>query len=192
MWEYGTGGSRNTEGRGDPIYGFEALPEFGQLQDKLGVKAIRPPDSRLPGASGGRANRFFAVQERRREVDSSFYHLWTPAVDWSEARPLAREKRTRRKMRRGCRCWSCKTVDRTSPLFARSAPQKGLDGYAVGALKQVVEQFGRKKVLMKSDNEPAICLQDLVRKETDIEIAMEEAHVGDHQASGVAKGSSGP
>ena len=61
-----------------------------------------------------------------------------------------------------------------------------------GFKKQVIEQLGRKKVLMKSDNEPAICLQDLVRKETDIEIAMEEAHVGDHQASGVARGSSGP
>ena len=46
----------------------------------------------------------------------------------------------------------------------------------------------RKKVVMKSDNEPAIMLlKDLVRKETDVEIVMEESPVGDHQANGAAE-----
>jgi hypothetical protein len=40
-------------------------------------------------------------------------------------------------------------------------------------------------MIMKSDSEPAILLlKDLVRKETDVELVMEEAPVGDRAANG--------
>ena len=77
---------------------------------------------------------------------------------------------------------------RTKMVYARVVPQKGHDDYAIGALKRIVEQLGYKRIVMKSDNEPAILLlKDLVRKETDVEIVMEEAPVGDHQANGAAE-----
>ena len=74
---------------------------------------------------------------------------------------------------------------RTKMVFARVVPRKGLDEYAVGAMKRIVEQLGYKRIIMKSDNEPAILLlKDLVRKETDVEVVMEEVPVGDHAANG--------
>ena len=42
--------------------------------------------------------------------------------------------------------------NRFKMVFARVVPAKGVDGYAVGALRQIVEQFGYKKIVMKSDN----------------------------------------
>ena len=55
---------------------------------------------------------------------------------------------------------------RTKMVFARVLPRKGLDEYAVGALKRIVEQLGYKKIILKSDNEPAIlALKEAVRRE---------------------------
>ena len=49
-------------------------------------------------------------------------------------------------------------------------------------VKRMVERLGYKKVIMKSDNKPAIlALKEAVRRETDVEIVMEEVPVGDHQ-----------
>jgi hypothetical protein len=74
---------------------------------------------------------------------------------------------------------------RTKMVYSRVVPKKGLDDYAVGALKRITEELGYKKVVMKSDNEPSILqLKDLVRKETDVELVMEEVPVGDHAANG--------
>jgi hypothetical protein len=43
-------------------------------------------------------------------------------------------------------------------------------------------------VIMKSDDEPAIvALKETVGREASVEIVMEEAPVGDHQANGVAE-----
>ena len=74
---------------------------------------------------------------------------------------------------------------RTKMVYSRVVPKKGLDDYAVGALKRITEELGYKKVVMKSDNEPSILqLKDLVRKETDVELVMEEVPVGDHASNG--------
>ena len=55
-------------------------------------------------------------------------------------------------------------------------------------VKKMVERSGHKKIIMKSDNEPAIlALKEAVRRESDVEIAMEEVPVGDHQANGLAE-----
>jgi hypothetical protein len=43
-------------------------------------------------------------------------------------------------------------------------------------------------VIMKSNDEPAmLALKEAVRKEASVEIVMEEAPAGDHQANGVAE-----
>ena len=76
----------------------------------------------------------------------------------------------------------------TKMTMARAAPSKGVDSYAVETVKRMVERLGYKKIIMKSDNEPAIlALQEAVRRETDVEIVMEEVPVGDHQANGLVE-----
>ncbi len=77
---------------------------------------------------------------------------------------------------------------RAKMVYSRVAPQKGLGDYTVGSLKKIAKQLGYKKVVIKSDNEPAIfSLKDLARKETDVEVVMEEVPVGDRAANGVAE-----
>ncbi len=50
------------------------------------------------------------------------------------------------------------------------------------------EQQGYNKVTMKSDSGPAIlALKEAARREASVEIVMEEAPAGDHQANGVAE-----
>ena len=46
--------------------------------------------------------------------------------------------------------------NRTKMIMARVVPSKGLDSYAAEIVKMMVERLGYKKVIMKSDNEPAI------------------------------------
>ncbi len=80
------------------------------------------------------------------------------------------------------------TDNRTKMIIARVAPSKGVDRYAVETVKNVVERFGYRKIVMKSDSEPAIlALKEAVRRESDVEIVMEEVPVGDHQANGLAE-----
>jgi len=65
-------------------------------------------------------------------------------------------------------------------------PSKGNDDYARQLLVQVVRETGYRRVVLKSDNEPAIVvLKQAARAElTDVECLMEESPVGDHQANG--------
>jgi hypothetical protein len=52
----------------------------------------------------------------------------------------------------------------------------------------MVERLGHKKIIMKSDREPAIlACNEAVRRESDVEIVLEEVPVGDHQANGMAE-----
>ncbi len=72
--------------------------------------------------------------------------------------------------------------------MARVVPSNGVDNYAVETVKGTVERLGHKKIIMKSDNEPAIlALKEDVRRESDVEIVMEEVPVGDHEANGLAE-----
>ncbi len=65
---------------------------------------------------------------------------------------------------------------------------KGVVDYAVGVVKKMIEQLGNKKAILKSDNEPAIlALKDAVIRESDVEIVLEDAPVGDHQANGLVE-----
>ena len=73
---------------------------------------------------------------------------------------------------------------KTKMIMARVAPSKGVDGFAVENVKKMVERLGHKKIIMKSDN---LALKEAVRRDTRMEIVMEEAPVGDHQANGAAE-----
>ena len=78
--------------------------------------------------------------------------------------------------------------NRTKMIMAGVVPSKELDSYAVETVKRMVERLGYKKVIMKSDNEPAIpALKEAVRRESDVEIVMEEVPVADHQAKGLVE-----
>ncbi len=73
-------------------------------------------------------------------------------------------------------------------IMASVVPNKGLREYAVEVFRRFVGQLGYKKAILKSDNEPAILsLKEAVRRETSLEIVMEESFVGDHQANGIAE-----
>ena len=77
---------------------------------------------------------------------------------------------------------------KTKMIMARVVPGKGVDSYAVETVKKMVERLGHKKIIMKSDNAPAIlALKEAVRRESDVEIVMEEVPAGDHQANGLAE-----
>jgi hypothetical protein len=52
----------------------------------------------------------------------------------------------------------------------------------------MIEQLCYKKASLKSDNERAIlAFKGAIRKESDVEKALEEALVGDHRASGLVE-----
>ena len=54
---------------------------------------------------------------------------------------------------------------RTRMITAKVVPSKGLDSYAVASVSRALEQLGCKKVILRSDNEPAIlALKEAVRQ----------------------------
>ncbi len=48
------------------------------------------------------------------------------------------------------------TDSKTKMIMARVSTSKGLGSSAVETVKKMVERLGHKKIIMKSDNEPAI------------------------------------
>ncbi len=76
--------------------------------------------------------------------------------------------------------------NKTKMIMEWVVPSKGVESYAVETVKKMVERLGYRKIIRKSDNEPAIlALKEAVRRESDVEIVMEEVPVGDHQANGL-------
>ncbi len=55
--------------------------------------------------------------------------------------------------------------NKTKMIMARVVPSKGVDSYAAETVKKMVERLGYRKIIMKSDNEPAIlALKEAVRR----------------------------
>ena len=66
-------------------------------------------------------------------------------------------------------------------------PEKGLNAYAVAALGREITLSGYNRMILKSDQEPAILnLLKAVKNERaeDIEIMLEQSPVGEHQSNG--------
>ncbi len=58
--------------------------------------------------------------------------------------------------------------DKTKLATAKIAPSKGVQEYAVQAVRKFAEQLGCNKVIMKSDSEPAILvLNEAASRERD-------------------------
>ncbi len=56
------------------------------------------------------------------------------------------------------------------------------------SVRKALEQLGHRRIILKSDNEPAIlALKEAVRREGGLEIVLEEVLVNDHQANGVVE-----
>ena len=62
---------------------------------------------------------------------------------------------------------------RTRMVCSWTVPRKGVDACAIVMLRKQIERLGRKKIALRSDNQPAIlALKEAVRKETDIEVIL--------------------
>ena len=78
--------------------------------------------------------------------------------------------------------------DKAGVRFAMVVPSKGVQVYAIGSLVKFIKCLGYKKVICKSDNEPAIiALQDAARRTLGVEMIMEESPVGDRQANAMVE-----
>ena len=74
---------------------------------------------------------------------------------------------------------------KTRIVRARLVPQKGVNGYAVKVVSGIVERLGHLKIILKSDQEPAmLALKDAVRSENRIDIVMEESPEYESKSNG--------
>ena len=64
-------------------------------------------------------------------------------------------------------------------------PEKGRDPHAIKVLRHEIEILGYKKIILKSDQVPAImALKESVKRERDEDIVMEESPVGESASNG--------
>jgi len=74
----------------------------------------------------------------------------------------------------------------TKSIQADVVPRKGEDEYAIRRLSQMIRSLGSKKVILKSDQEPAIkSLKERVKANVqDVDIIIEESPVGESKSNG--------
>ncbi len=54
--------------------------------------------------------------------------------------------------------------NKTKMIMERFVPSKGVESYAVETVKKMVERLGHKRIIMKSDDEPAtLALKEAMR-----------------------------
>ena len=65
---------------------------------------------------------------------------------------------------------------------------KGVDACALESVRRALEQFGRKRIILRSDSEPEMpALKEAVRMESELKITLEDVPVSDHQANGTVR-----
>ena len=75
--------------------------------------------------------------------------------------------------------------ENTKRISAHVVPEKGRNAHAVKVLRHEIEILGYKKMILKSDQEPAImALKESVKRERDEDIVMEESPVGESASNG--------
>ena len=75
--------------------------------------------------------------------------------------------------------------DTTKAVMAHMVPRKGADEHAVMRIVQDIKNLGYKKVIFKSDQEPAIlALKEEVRRMLSQDVIMEASPVGESQSNG--------
>ena len=76
-------------------------------------------------------------------------------------------------------------VRKSKVIRSRVVPQKGRDSYAIRNLTHDVSQLGYKKVVLKSDGEPALIeLKRRVKNESGVDIVLEESAAYESEANG--------
>ena len=71
---------------------------------------------------------------------------------------------------------------------ATTVDAKGVTKFSVDNFVQFLHSLGHKRLILKSDNEPALlALKTAVKKESGIDIIFQEVAVGDHAANGMAE-----
>ena len=74
---------------------------------------------------------------------------------------------------------------RTKVIRARVVPRKGKHWYGIKVLSGILDSLGHKKIMFKSDQEPAIMgLKEAVKNESGLDIVAEESPEYDSQANG--------
>jgi hypothetical protein len=74
---------------------------------------------------------------------------------------------------------------RTRIIRARIVPQKGNHAYGIKVLSGVIESLGHSRIILKSDQEPAILsLKDAVKSEVRTEVVMEESPEYESKSNG--------
>ena len=75
--------------------------------------------------------------------------------------------------------------DKTKVSTAHMLPRKGPGEYAVSRLVQDIERLGHRRIVFKSDQEPArLALKEVVTETMGIEVVPEEFPVGESQSNG--------
>ena len=77
---------------------------------------------------------------------------------------------------------------KSGTMFAQVVPEKGIHSYAVKRLSQEIRRMGYQKIVLKSDQEPAImALKGAVRNLQELEIIPEESPAYEHQSNGTVE-----
>ena len=85
----------------------------------------------------------------------------------------------------GCVCSLCIKEAKSKAVVAFTVPRKGRDEYSLQRVMQALSFMGHKRVIIKSDQEPAmISLIEGVRDRWTGELVHEKSPVGDHRANG--------
>ena len=75
--------------------------------------------------------------------------------------------------------------DTSKVITAHIVPKEGVDEHTVARIAQDIKNLGYKKIILKSDQEPAIlALKEEIRRTLDIDVIMEESPVGESQSNG--------
>ena len=79
-------------------------------------------------------------------------------------------------------------VEGTGMIFARVVPRKGVHPYAVKCLASDIARLGHQRLVLKSDDEPAIvALKEAARSERPERVVMEESPVHDSAWNGAVE-----
>ena len=78
--------------------------------------------------------------------------------------------------------------EHSGTVWSSVVPAQGVDQYAINFVMACLNECGYTRVIMKSDDEPAIkALKEAVKGATKVEVILEEAKTGDHQANGAVE-----
>eukprot|EP00438_Fugacium_kawagutii_P000480 Skav216940 [mRNA] locus=scaffold3396:50058:57739:+ [translate_table: standard] len=78
--------------------------------------------------------------------------------------------------------------DHSGMYWASSVPAKGADPFATNFLLGILDETGYKRVILRSDNEPAVkALKSAVKAAASCEVVLEESKTGDSQSNGLAE-----